>query len=58
MAFGFARVNRETRPEAAASGRESEAPLPFSLGEAAEDHPPFEFEHVHGDTCSCGLRGE
>jgi hypothetical protein len=56
MAFGFARVSHGLRPEAAASEAEAEAPP--AAPEHADDEPPFEFEHVHGETCSCNLRGE
>lgn len=56
MAFGFARVSRDVLPEAVASdGDAATAPPPLAEAEGAA---PLTFEHVHGDTCCCGLRGE
>jgi hypothetical protein len=57
MAFGFARVSRDSRPEAPPSGQEAGETLPPLLVEA-ESEAAFAYEHVHGDTCSCNLRGE
>jgi hypothetical protein len=61
MVFGYVRVNRESRPEASSFEREGDA-APGSLTPAttggARESAPFEFEHVHGDSCSCNLRGE
>jgi hypothetical protein len=62
MPFGFARVSHHARPETAPGGREAETGshdgLSVALTEPLDEAAPFEFEHVHGDTCSCNLRGE
>ena len=61
MAFGFARISRGPGPEASCSGQADDTvPHPFepAMTDGADHAAAFEFEHVHGDTCSCNLRGE
>lgn len=61
MPFGFARINRGALAGAPRhvladpEPRDQAAPAP-GLGEHEQD--ATEFLHVHGDTCSCNLRGE
>ena len=59
MAFGFARVRREPAPRGACAEREAEAEPGGGVAPDALDQPSLpEFEHAHGDTCGCSLRGE